>query len=416
MKMRRGMSIGELLMWVAAIAVIGFVAYKYLVVKDEDAARRQESAEEAQLPTEESSEEKARRLRDEDRLRKLREEAAERKRKAEEEASSRSAYRDSLGKFANAEAAVWADRKGERPEFETVKETMLVVFPDFKRTQTVYEVSPRADGEEVVVLRKPTGVATPIAAEKFGALIKESPSATLCDGRVWLRGVPKNGSAYEVPRRGRDFMSADVELGELYAALASLDVKFEEMKSRLILRPQNGGEQVVMGILSYDDSLRWEKLEDFARQSIEERNKKLSVGKKPPKLKRFKQTVVLYDGQHVKKTVKGVTLVPRTFNHLGTSRSDLRWSYQRNWEGKKYSTVNDFYRKWSDLYSEALRQEREAKRVAQENERAVAEFEREQAMRNSARVSLSEIEKELSKWRIVVDRGRIKGRAKTAAN
>lgn len=411
MKMRRGMSIGELLMCVAAIAVIGFVAYKYLVVKDMDADRRQESAEGLELPAEESSEEKegsseekSRRLQDEERLRKLREEAEARKRKAEEEDRLRAAYREGLGKFASAEAAVWMDRKGERPEFETVKETMLVVFPDFERTRIVYEVCPLADGEVEVILRKPTGVATPIAVEKFETLLKESPSATLCDGRVWLRGVPKNGSAYEVPRRGRNFMSADVELGDLYAALASLDVKFEEMKSRLILRPQNGGESVVMGVFSYDNSLPWEKLEDFARQSIENRNKRLSAKKKPPKLKRFKQTVVLYDGQHVKKSVKGVTFVPRVFKHSGTSRDGL----------KRTSTVDDFYDKWSKLRSEAERQEREAERVARENERVMAEFERKQAMTSSARASTAEIEEELSKWRIIVDRGRIKGRAQAA--
>lgn len=412
MKMRSGMSVGELLIWIVAIVVIGFVLYKYIGTETVEPSRSQErdvaetDTEDQSRKVDRSAADEARRQREEERLRKLREEAEARKRKAEEEANRRLAYRDALGKFAGVEAAVWSDRKGERPEFDEVKEEMWVVFADFEQTKAIYEVKPQAEGKVEVVVRNPTGVVTPVAEAEFDALIEKTPSATLCDGHVWLRAVPKNCSTYEVPRRRRNFIPSDAELGALYAALASLEVKFEEMKCRLSLRPQDGGKPVVLGVFSYDGTLPWEKLEEFTRKNIEERNMKSLSKVKGPKLKRFKRTVVLYDGTHIQTRMGGITLVPRVYKHLGTSRDDYKSS----------RTVDAFRDKWEKLYAEALRQEREAERIERKNAQAVAEFERkqEQSLRTALRISSAEIEAELSKWRIVVERGRIKNRTTAA--
>lgn len=412
MKMRSGMSVGELLIWIVAIVVIGFVLCKYIGKETSEPTRSYErngaetDTEDQSRKVDRSAADEARRQREEERLQKLKEEAEARKRKAEEEANLRLAYRDGIGKFAGIEAAVWTDRKGERPEFDEVKEKMWVVFADFEQTKAIYEVRPQVEGNVEVVVRNPTGPTASVGAAEFDALIGKTPSATLCDGRVWLRAVPKNCSTYEVPRRRRNFIPSDAELGTLYAALVSLEVKFEEMKCRLSLRPQDGGKPVVLGVFPYDGALPWEKLEGFARKTIEERNMKPLQKVKGPKLKRFKRTVVLYDGTHIQTRMGGITLVPRVYKHLGTSRDDYKSS----------RTVDAFRDKWEKLYAEALRQERVAARIEQENARAVSEFERkqEQSLRTALRVSASDIEAELSKWRIVVERGRIKNRTTAA--
>ena len=65
-------------------------------------------------------------------------------------------------------------------------------------------------------------------------------------------------------------------------------------------------------------------------------------------MKKFNQTVVLYDGAHIARGMNGVTKVPR-----------------KRPNNRNYKEWFD----WPDLYDQALRQENEARRVAEEGDR-----------------------------------------------
>ena len=133
------------------------------------------------------------------------------------------------------------------------------------------------------------------------------------------------------------------------------------------------------------------------------------VFKSKLKKPKFKQTVVLYDGLHIASGVDGVTKVPRTFKHLGTSHND--W--------KSLRTVEEFRRKWQNLHDEALRQERKMQVLLSEYESALAEekaeWEAQQAAQKRRRAADAQdanvIDSALGKYKLYI-KAKQKGKTK----
>ena len=421
MKARQGgASVGVIVMLVivAIVGIVGYMQYskheaakRFAEMRQAEEARvraEKEAAEEAERERkeaeEEAAKEKARKAREDAleaaRLEKQKARAAElaeKERKAKESEAIRQAFQNAVEQFEGKSVGVEND---EMISLKDEGEEAYCVFADFGKTGIIYALK-KENGKMVIRALTKDAAAEEVSEAVFRAKIKKGLSAMVQADEIDLRGVARNRSLYALPKAEKDFCPAEVECKDLYQVLVELGASFEEMKCRISLVQKDGSKTVQLGVISYDGIVDWEVLQEKGEELIlSSRKSKARNSSSKMKLKKFKPTVVYYDGDMIRKDIHGVTHVPRVFVHKGTS----------NYQWKDWRVVNEFRRKWEILCQEAERQEEKAREVAEENERRMSAAEREQLRkeREMARVSDEDLEKELGKWRLMVDRGKIK--------
>lgn len=425
MKARQGgASVGVIVMLVivAIVGIVGYMQYskheaakRFAEMRQAEEARvraEKEAAEEAERERKEAEEEAARKTAEE-KARKAREdtleaarlekqkaraaELAEKERKAKESEAIRQAFQNAMEQFEGKSVGVENDAE---IRLKDEGEEAYCVFADFGKTGIIYALK-NVNGKMVIRALTKDAMAEEVSEAVFRAKIKKGLSAMVQADEIDLRGVARNRSLYALPKAEKDFCPAEVECKDLYMTLVEMGASFEEMKCRISLVQKDGSKTVQLGVISYDGIVDWEALEEKGEELIlAGRQAKAKNSSKKLKRKKFRKTVVFYDGEHIRKDIRGVTHVPRNFSHKGTS----------NYKWKDVRVVGEFRRKWDALVAEAQRQERKAQEVERENERIISAAEREQLRkeREMARVSDEDLEKEFAKWRLMVDRGKIK--------
>jgi hypothetical protein len=167
-----------------------------------------------------------------------------------------------------------------------------------------------------------------------------------------------------------------------------------DLKFRLTLKPKDGGNATVMGIIGYSESMSRDKIREFLVKAISARRVK-SVNIKEPRFKKFTPTVVFYDGDIIRKEMR-VTKVPRTFTHLGT----------KYYGTVKASTYYQAEKQWVELKNEAERQERKQREVRENNDRLMQEYNDKVKTIISKPITGEEIEAECAKYILVIERSR----------
>ena len=296
----------------------------------------------------------------------------------------------------------WSDLRDDKiPDFSAAGSTATCLFDDFGTKPAIYVLKGRG-GDIFEVTKLQADAEEDVPKAEFEALAAQKRHAICHDGTIYLCGTTKNRSLYRLPNEDKDFRPLEAELGDLGMALIETGADFSERLARLSLCAKDGSKTIPLGIVPYSGALDDEDLEDALEEVLEEEKQaNLSVKTLKAKLIKFRPTVVLYDGHIIKKDTRGVTYVPRIFRHLGTSR----YGY------KEYETVERFRIKWQNLRDEALRQERRAQEVAEENERRRAETrqkneERRIRAERAAQVKPHELEAEKDDWLICLERGK----------
>ena len=326
-------------------------------------------------------------------------ELAEKERKAKEREAIRQAFQNAVEQFEGKSVGVGNDAT---ISLKDEGEEAYCVFSDFGKTGIIYALK-KENGKTVIRALTKDVAAEEVSEAVFNTKVRKDLSATVQAEEIDLRGVAKNRSLYVVPKAEKDFCPAQVECKDLYQVLVELGASFEEMKCRISLVQKDGSKTVQLGVISYDGLVDWEVLQEKGEELIlSSRKSKARNSSSKMKLKKFKPTVVYYDGDMIRKDIHGVTHVPRVFVHKGTST--YGW--------KETKTIEDARRKWKILCKEAERQEEKAREVAEENERRMSAAEREQLRkeRELSRVNDEDLEKEFAKWRLMVDRGKIRSK------
>lgn len=294
----------------------------------------------------------------------------------------------------------WPDlREEKKPDFAAVGTTSWCIFDDFTKDKTVYVLKGQGNGAMSVTKFKEEEKEEAVTQEAFEKLLTKNKSAILCDGTIYLRGITKNHSLYALPKNGKGFRPFLAELGDLGAALIDVGADFDERLARLTLCSKDGSQTISLGVVPYGGVLDNDKLDDALEKMLaKEKQDAMSVKRIKPKLIKFKQTVILYDGHIIKKAADGKTYVPREFRHLGTNQASLK-------------TIETFRAKWQRLYDEARRQERRLQEVEQENERRIADArQKNEELRiraeRDAKVKSHEVADEYDDWLIRVERGK----------
>ena len=222
---------------------------------------------------------------------------------------------------------------------------------------------------------------------------------------VWICGTGKSSWMENVSLRDEVIFPAKTELKELYAILFKWNC-LPDLKYRLTLKSAKdgkltkGGREISLGIIAYDKSISLTRIRDSILKVLQ-KNRDKSANIKPPKLKKFKPTVVFYDGDIIRSEMN-VTKVPRKFKHLGTKHHGT----------VKHRTYEQAEKQWQKLRDEAERQMRRQEEVKLENAKLMQNYEVEVRDVLSKAISGEEIESEVRKYLLLIERSRSKLDAK----
>ncbi len=377
---------------------------------DEEAARRQKAEEEEaarrQKAQEEEERRQAERQRERERKEKERAEArAELARKAEAERKARESYRAAQDAFSGkpshfAESA--SKDKIDDPRRANEEARFWAIDKTFVEQGCIYEIATGTQGVASVGLRMTDGRLQDVAVDEFVSRLDEGVWAISNGEVVWLFGTGKQIRTVAIPKGNAEVYPMGDELGELDVAMETLQIQMPDVRYRLSLKSRTGGEDIPLGIIQGWDRFSLRRAREEVKDAIAERQSRTrSASLSKPKLKKFKPTVVFYDGDIIKKGVDGVTRVPKTFKYLGTERYD------------DYIHVSDIKRrareKWKLMRDEAEWQERRVIEVNAENQAAMEAYKRQcEEARGNVSVSDKDIDEELKKYVLLIERSRTK--------
>lgn len=361
--------------------------------------RRQKAEEEEALRQRERQREKERKERERAEAR------AEMARNAEAEKANRQAYRVAMDAFSGKSSyfAVGVP-KDEIPDPRQTDEALTFWAADksFCEQGLIYEIQTGAGGIASVRSLSASGSPTEVGKDEFVQRLESGVWAVSTGEAVWILGTGKSARLVPLPKDREDVCPMGDELGEAMASIMALHMKLPDVRYRLSLKPKSGGEGLPLGIISGRERLPFVRMREAVKKVVAERQAAQALAKlKKPKAKRFKPTVIFYDGSIISKSLNGVTRVPRSFTYLGTSR------------GNNYSHVNDIRErareKWEKMRAEAERQERKAREVEAENAAALQAYKRKRAeLSRNVDVSDRDVEAELARYGLLVERSRTK--------
>ena len=407
--------------------VVGLIVYKNRLdtqrLREQRIAEEQRARDEARAQNEQVALDEAERRRraeqqakDAAEREKRREEAAkreverEKRRQAEQERVEterrlRELFEEALKGFAGASSVVAADFPDEKSPLSFKTDGRFFVA-DLKYVgeQKMYEVLVE-DGKlsAVRMLSRKAGMVD-VSPDDFKKHIAESiVFAKGESGPTWICGMVKSRLSVAVPEIGSGLSPLVAFLGDGYAVMGSLKIPKPDVKFRLTLQGGKPGEDIPIGIFKASENIGSDAIRTKIRERLTEKKlKDAEKGLKPPKMKKVKRTVVFYEGEKVFKAMNGITKVPRSFKFFGTSRFN---------DNKAHASdiVERAKRQWEALCEEARRQEARELEVEGQNRQAREEYQRkvDEAMRN-ARASADDVDTELKKCRLLIERSKSK--------
>lgn len=317
------------------------------------------------------------------------ERAEQRAKLAEEKAKAKElekAYRDAQNAFAGkASYFAFSAPDGAAVDPRQMKEAgkLWAIDKSFMGRGLIYEIKTGEQGIESVTVLSNRGTPKEIGEKDFTELFNQRMWAVSNGECTWLWGTGNGSRQIPIPTGNGQLYPIEDELSDVFEAINSLQIKLPNVKYRLTLKPKRGGKSFTLGIFNGSESIAFEKIQNPIREKLANERGADKISKiKKPKAKKFKPTVVWHDGAYVAKNALGVTLVPRNPN-----------SYPRN---------------WSSLCEEADRQQRKAQEVEEENRAAMREYERKMEEAKNIRIPESEIDAELQKYDLLIERSKTK--------
>ena len=385
--------------------------------KAEEAARLQRLKEEAEAERKRREarlarerEEEARELAERERKRKAAEAEAERQKKLEAENKRRDVYRAAQGRFLAS-----LDMEGNAPAGEKIQSAKVgskfwYIFASCASDKLIYEVE-KVSSSRLKAMELSLEVdAREVDFADFKRMMENETFAYTSGGKVWLKCEKSPARSYVVPERGNDFCVAVENLGKMYDMLVGFGTRFDEVRCRVTLRSDSGKTKVPLGVIGFGDSLPRSEMEKAIGGQIGKKaSASATMGTGRVKKPKFKRTVVLYDGDVIKKGLDGVTNVPRRFKFLGTRVNGFR----------RYHSEEKARNDWKKLYDEAKRQEEQEQEAYAEYEAALAAEKAERSMASRMKDAVSRlanddevIDSALVKCKLIVEIGKRKGDVK----
>ena len=175
---------------------------------------------------------------------------------------------------------------------------------------------------------------------------------------MWICGKTKMNELIEVPESADAYVPLSDFLGGALPVLNALKVVPPAIKYRVMLKEKNGKGEIKLGVV--ENEVDVQAIRSKIRGRLTDRKlKSAGSGVKPPTMKKFKRTVVFYEGEIIKTEMGGLTRVPR------------HYVYHGSWQNR--TTAEE---RWKALAKKAEEQDREELAVEAENQRRMDEYRR----------------------------------------
>lgn len=304
------------------------------------------------------------------------------KAKAEAEKANRERIEEVEGRFKSASIVFSSDFAADKSPLKK-DGSFYAIGLDYISDQRIYEALVEHGVVVAVRVLSPRGEPTDVDVAAFTTGIMNKHLLVLGeDGHVWICGTGKSCWTEKVSLAIETISPAKIELGELYSILSNWGC-LPNLKFRLTLKSckngvlVKGGKEIHLGIVEYDTAISSEIIRDAILKPMQKQRER-AADIKPPKLQKFTPTVVFYDGNMIFQEMR-VTKVPR--NSCGD-------------------------RRWERLREEAERQERMKDKVLRENAQIMREYEDNIRKVLSKGISGEQIEAELQKYVLLIERSR----------
>lgn len=350
--------------------------------------------------------------------------------KADAERRNRALFEDARNRFVGKTSVIAADFPDENnPLSYKIDGKFSVVDMKYASEQKIYEIHVEKGKLSAARQISRMGGIVEMSPDEFKrqifgavALVVENP------GPVWICGRVKNRLNNPIPEIGSVLFPSALFLDDSYAMVDSLKVSLPRVKFRLTLHSKRKDVDLPIGVFAATESVSVEVIRSKVRERLtEQRLRRMKIGLVPPTMKKFRRTVIFYEGNKVVRAIGGITKIPISYkdevsrrdvvyvgdgyviqheDENGVMRADGRPIGTIIVHGKKNLKAHqDKVR----LCEEAMRQENCEREVEAENRRAQEEYQRkvDQAMR-SARVTADDIDEELKNWELVIERSKSK--------
>ena len=263
-----------------------------------------------------------------------------------------------------------------------------------------YFLLPFLDNGEIVVCQSTTngiesvcrldgsGKRTPFDADTFLASLQGKDYLMACGDRVYFQS--KRKKAHVSPISKKEVVDLVKEFfGDIAPEVKRLDIDPDGLRFEIVFIPSETKKVIIADTIEYGAQYSLSKVREAIEDAFPMRATSFSSS---TNRKRYKRTVVFWDGAHIKKGVDGVTYVPRVapiraYDRYGhTTVYGAGWNYDRALrnESKRMARAEQQREHWQSLYDEAKKQE-EAEIRFYEKQNASREKSAQNAMTQAAR-------------------------------
>ena len=288
-------------------------------------------------------------------------------------------------------------------EFDFMKALPKKTIPGKSEGEFFYML-PFLENAEIVVCNSTTngiesvyrlncnGERTPLDAEGFLASLDGKDYLVATEENVYFQSKRKKPHIGQISKKEVVDLSKEF-FGDMAQEVKQFDLDPDELKFEIVFIPKDSKKIVISETIEYGASYSLDKVRDAVEDAIPMMS---SVTSSYGRKKRFKRTVVIWDGAHIKKGVDGVTYVPRVAplaasDYNSTTLIGPGWDRRREWRNRyKHERRAAYTREqWQALYDEAIRQdqqerefyERQSNAQREKAQRVLSQAERDYAER-----------------------------------
>lgn len=363
---------------------------------NDNEAKRQE--EKCALETAEREKEKREKEREERRIAMAEREAKREKTRleAEEKAARERQLRAMIGEmqkgFLGASSIIASDfPSGKRP-FDFAEDGVIVVVgEDYVASRSLYRLTIEGKAlRSAQRISQQSGIESIVPDDFVSMIADQTVLAKMESGPVWICGKTEMNELIDFPMAADLYSPLADFIGKALPVLNELRTDAPSVKYRISLKAKKGSGEIKMGIVEKEIDLQAVRSK-IRERLVNRKLKSLGAGIRPPKMKKFKRTVVFYEGEIMKTELGGLTKIPRHYVYRGSG------------------SVTTARERWLEFAKRAEEEERKELEVEAENQRRMAEYRRKtDELLHNAKPTEAEVDAELSSYRLFIERSRTK--------
>ncbi len=269
------------------------------------------------------------------------------------------AYDMVLRQFREARMDFWKNAPAEdRPGKVKEPLTFNCLVPE-TNSFTVLAMLCKPDEPMVMQRLAPTADPAGLSDDEFKKLTAEVPYLVMREGRSYFCTPGKLPEVTNsVPAYGESVNPSKETFGALYDLVFKLRIKRPDFVWQVSFQPRGFETSIDICRARFGETVTRNRIYPKVREAMRIYQENLARQKATRSMrgaKRPVRTLVLYDGDTIRKNINGVTQVPRSFTYTGSNRHKYALnSHSYRVEARKEEEARA---KWLKLYTEAVRQE-----------------------------------------------------------